>query len=139
VDTPTDLGKRLRAAREYAGMNGAQAAKILGWSNSNYQRLEAGTRELKDWESDALLPRMAKACGVPADWFTAPWPVVGTTVTEAHPDQEPEWVGELRDQVEFIMSVIRKVHPKAAAEVISERIANEASAAPAAARRRRAS
>lgn len=148
VALPPDLGKRFRAAREYAGLSNAnEVAEELGWKPTNYGRLERGERTLRDWEADALLPRMAALCGVPVGWFTEPWGATAAP-TQAGPDEEPEWVGELRDQVEFLMGVIRRVHPEAAAAVATELTGDDEStraqpepvstAATATARRRRA-
>lgn len=88
-------------------MSGTQTADALGWSQSNYQRLESGTRELKDWEAEALLPKMAELCGVPETWFTAPWGHLPQDGAAATGPDEPEWVGRLEGQLKLILDVLR--------------------------------
>lgn len=107
VERPPDLGRRLRAAREYRGLSqGALAQAIKGISQSAVARYEKG--ELPDDRKLAsVLEDWALVCEVPGDWFTAPWASVGTTPgAAAHPD-EPEWVGRLEDQLKLILGVLR--------------------------------
>lgn len=65
-----DLGRRLRAARELAGLRSVEAlAKVLdepGLGVSTLRAIEQGTREARNMELRAI----AEACGVPYDFFT---------------------------------------------------------------------
>lgn len=117
---PVDLGKRLRAAREYAGYSNANDfAEQVGWKPSNWGRLERGQRTLKEWEADGLLPKVARLCKIPVDWFTAPWGQA-LTAQVAQSEPEPEWLGRLEDQLELIGRVLRGAYPDLATQVAAE-------------------
>jgi transcriptional regulator with XRE-family HTH domain len=104
VNRPPDLGRRLRAAREYKGLSqGALANALTGVSQSSVARYENG--ELPDDRKlAALLDDWAEVCDVPTGWFTTPWGQ--NPVDQTHPD-EPEWVGRLENHLTLILGVLR--------------------------------
>lgn len=69
----SEVGKRIKAARAYAGISSQETLGELlgGVSQSMIQRLESGDRGLKPYEQRTLLVGIADVCGLPAAWFTA--------------------------------------------------------------------
>lgn len=66
-----DTGKRIAAARAYAGYSQSGLAKKLGTSQSTIQRIESESRGIRPLERITLLPAIARACGLPESWFYA--------------------------------------------------------------------
>lgn len=61
-----DIAKRLRSAREMAGLSQGQAAKKLGMHRPTISEIEAGRRNVK---SDELV-EFAQLYGVEINWIT---------------------------------------------------------------------
>ncbi len=59
-----EMGKRMRVAREYAGLTQAALAKRLKVTQAMISRAESGTARI----SGAYIGRVLKACKLPADW-----------------------------------------------------------------------
>lgn len=88
MDDLPDVGKRLAAARAYAGITSqAKLGELLGgMSQSTIQRIERGERNLKPYEMRTLLKSVADLCELPVEWFTADWQRLGEIVPENAPD-----------------------------------------------------
>jgi transcriptional regulator with XRE-family HTH domain len=126
VERPPDLGRRLRAAREYRGLSQSAFAEAIGLGQSTIARYENG--ELPDDRRlGYVLDDWARACQVPTDWFTAPWAQVGTT-TPAATDGEPEWAVRVEDQLGLLVSVLWRVYPDVLTELIGRRLGDDAPA-----------
>ena len=65
-----DLGKRIRAARAYAGINQENLADSTGISPHTIQRVEAGLEEFGESERWSLIHAIAQATRLPEQWFT---------------------------------------------------------------------
>jgi transcriptional regulator with XRE-family HTH domain len=57
------LGDRVKFARKHRGLTQATLGKLVGASQQAIQKLERGG------ETSALLPKIARACGVSIDWL----------------------------------------------------------------------
>ena len=60
-----DLARRLKLAREMAGLTQAQVARVLGWHRPTVSELEAGRRRVSAEEVSVL----AKVYGVSTAWI----------------------------------------------------------------------
>lgn len=61
-------GRRARAAMAYAGHEKRAFVKLVPFSESTINRIFAGTRRTTSYDD---LAKIADACAVPRDWFTA--------------------------------------------------------------------
>lgn len=69
-----ELGRRIRAARVYAGLTRSELAAILHLSEATVKRYENGRHmPRQQWRQDALIAAIAEACHLAPDWFTATW------------------------------------------------------------------
>jgi DNA-binding XRE family transcriptional regulator len=62
----TEQGRRVRAARAYAGLSNEELADQVGIGRSTLVKTEAGARQARTWELWAI----AEVCEVPREWFT---------------------------------------------------------------------
>jgi transcriptional regulator with XRE-family HTH domain len=69
----SELSKRYRAARAYAGLDQKDLADALGVEVQTVKRRESGESDPKRMEQIAV----AKICGLPDDFFTASAPLFG--------------------------------------------------------------
>ncbi|MBX3392745.1 MAG: helix-turn-helix transcriptional regulator [Phycisphaeraceae bacterium] len=60
------IAKRLRAAREQAGLSQGQVAKLMGWHRPTVSQIEAGQRRVSAEE----LPVLARHYRVSVAWLT---------------------------------------------------------------------
>lgn len=66
----TETGRRIRAARAYAGLKRSELAAILEISEATVKRYENGKHlPSQQWRQDALLEQIAAACGLSREWF----------------------------------------------------------------------
>jgi transcriptional regulator with XRE-family HTH domain len=65
-----DLGKRIRAARAYAGIGQENLADSIGVSPHLLQRVEAELEEFGESERWSLIRAIAQATRLPEQWFT---------------------------------------------------------------------
>jgi transcriptional regulator with XRE-family HTH domain len=79
---PTDIRKRVRAARGYAGYSLDDLAGKVGMGRQTIFRLESGERACKEME----LREIARVCGLPFEFFTANWAAVQPSTIEARLD-----------------------------------------------------
>jgi DNA-binding XRE family transcriptional regulator len=63
-----ELGRRIRAARAYAGLSNTELAEAIGIGRSTLVKSEAGARQAKTWELWAI----AEICGIPREFFEGP-------------------------------------------------------------------
>lgn len=63
----SEIAKRYRAARSYAGLRQEDLAEALGVDTQTIKRREAGNHGAK--RSELVL--VASTCGLPFEWFTA--------------------------------------------------------------------
>lgn len=66
-----EMGKRIRAARGYAGLNQPELAELVEISATMLKRIELDQRGLKSYEIRGITERIADVCGLPAQFFTA--------------------------------------------------------------------
>lgn len=80
-----ELGRRVRAARAYAGLSNTELAESIQIGRSTLVKIEAGRREAKRWELYAI----AEVCGVPREWFDSetPLPLSADAIDEAQSEQ----------------------------------------------------
>jgi len=64
-----ELGRRIRAARAYVGLNTEELAERVGMGASTLHRTEHGKRAPKKWE----LWGIAEVCQLPRGWFVTDW------------------------------------------------------------------
>lgn len=64
--SPTELPRRVRAARAYAGLSIGELAADLGVGAKTIKRIEAGSRTVRPYE----LWGIAEICGVSREFFT---------------------------------------------------------------------
>jgi hypothetical protein len=93
-----EIRRRLKAARAFAGFSKpaalAEAApcKENGLRPSGIIRIESMVRDAKPWELECI----AKACGLPVSWFTAPFERLDeATSTDERLDEIAETLREL--------------------------------------------
>ena len=65
-----EVGRRVRAARCYAGIEQEDLAQLLGMSRNTLYKVERGKRAAKPGE----LREIAHQCGLPVWFLTEPWP-----------------------------------------------------------------
>lgn len=65
-----ELGRRIRAARAYAGLGQAELSENLQMSQTTLARIEAGEPKARKIEMWAV----AEMCGLPRAWFTGEMP-----------------------------------------------------------------
>jgi hypothetical protein len=66
-----DLGKRVRAARAYAGISRATLVDGVSLTKPGLERLEAELNNLTQDEADGIVREIAKATRLPEQFFTA--------------------------------------------------------------------
>lgn len=76
---PVELGRRIRAARAYAGMNLPEMAEAVEIGRSTLIEIEHGRRAPKKWELFAIV----QVTGVPEEWFSAAAPDLSEGVRAA--------------------------------------------------------
>lgn len=76
-----DLGKRIKAARAYAGISQENLADSISISHHALQRIEAELDQADGSERWALIHAIAQATRLPEQWFTADF--------EALPREQP--------------------------------------------------
>lgn len=64
-----EIGKRVRGARCYAGLNQAELAEMIGMGRGTLWKIEQGNRKARDGE----LWEIARACRVPYDRMIEEW------------------------------------------------------------------
>ena len=64
---PTNVGKRLRCAREQSGLTQGQVAKLLGLHRPSISEIEAGRRKVRPDE----IAKLAEAYGVDEGWIVS--------------------------------------------------------------------
>jgi transcriptional regulator with XRE-family HTH domain len=65
----SELARRVRAARAYAGLSVRDLADTIGIGLQTIKRIEAGTRAPRKMEIWAI----AEACELPREWFELEW------------------------------------------------------------------
>ncbi|HET9198215.1 MAG TPA: helix-turn-helix transcriptional regulator [Solirubrobacterales bacterium] len=100
-----ELGKRIRAARGYAGVSQEQLGEALGFAGPRMNRLENAGRktQLSPAEREGIIKTAARVTGLPAEFFTvdfsslpemaAAWEQVrreGATAEDLIPAQEKD-------------------------------------------------
>ena len=65
----TEVGRRIRAARGYAGLSQSELGKRVDLSEDRVAALEKGERRAHKWE----LWGIAEECDLSRSWFTDEW------------------------------------------------------------------
>lgn len=94
------LQRRLKAARELAGLTQPELAKLTPWGKTTISQMETGERTILDYE----VPPLADACGVPPlFFFTEDFSEL------AEPDVRDE-LADLRQQISGLRVAITEVN-----------------------------
>jgi transcriptional regulator with XRE-family HTH domain len=99
-----ELGRRLRAARAYAGCNLLELAAEIPMSPKRLQRIETGRVELRAGEPEAIAEAVERACNLPPRWVARAFaePVVDVDDLRAE-------LSTLRTRLEEISGVLSHV------------------------------
>src|SRR3954452_13743388 len=65
ISSTTEIARRVRAARAYAGLSVNELANQIGLGLQTIKRIESGKRTARRFEIWAI----AEACGLPRDFF----------------------------------------------------------------------
>jgi transcriptional regulator with XRE-family HTH domain len=108
-DVPDDFGRRIKAARAYAGegtsqMSQATLAAEIGVSTGTLKALEAGTRAVKDFEAPGVIARVSEATGLPPGFFSIDWSLLRGA--ESLGREDLEMLGDLREYVSELLDRI---------------------------------
>lgn len=94
-DDPSEVGRRVRAARAYADdMSQPELGEALG-SASTIKRIEAGKRIAQPHE----LEKIATACGLPVEFFTIDFSFLPALIGGESPEHLDDLVQERAGQV----------------------------------------
>lgn len=109
-----EIGRRLRAARGYGGLEAKQAADALNVSTSTLYRIEDGERELSDREKSFI----ARATGLPVEFFA---------MSFTRGNEEPSEMSALRRRVEALEERVRLLEARRAKDAaeVQQRIEEE--------------
>lgn len=98
-----DLGKRIAAARCYAGIDLDGLADSIGMTPPALQRIEAGLEKLSETERWALLRAVATSTRLPEQFFTVEFE---NLTAERPPEQELERLERKIDRALDRLSVV---------------------------------
>lgn len=102
------IARRLRAAREQAGLSQGQVARMLGFNRPTISELEAGRRRVSGEE----LSTFSKTYGVSISWLTTEKPEVADPKVELAARELSKLKHEDLDTVLQLLRTLRKSEGK---------------------------
>jgi transcriptional regulator with XRE-family HTH domain len=93
----SDLGKRISAARAYAGIDRETLADGLSLTPTGIQRLEAGLDELSDSDRRSTIHQIATATRLPEQFFTVDY---AELAAETPPERKLEHIDTLLESLD---------------------------------------
>lgn len=103
-NNPSPLAKRLRAAREQAGLSQGQAAKMMGLHRPTISQIEAGVRRVTAEE----LSGFARIYDVSVSWIADETPEVSDPAVELAARELAKLKTEDLDRVLQLLRTLRK-------------------------------
>jgi transcriptional regulator with XRE-family HTH domain len=98
-----DLGKRIRAARAYAGLSQETLADGISLTLHAMQRIEAGVEQLAEDDRRSLVRGVAASTGLPEQFFTVDY---ASLAAEEAPEEELSSLGAALERIDLVLGRI---------------------------------
>lgn len=110
-ELPHDIGKRITAARAYAGIDVEGLADAVGLSAPLLRRIEAGLEDLREGDWWSTIHAVAGTTRLPEQFFTVEW----DTLAGAAPPEDR--LAELEEKVNVALARMDRVVAEAEAQM----------------------
>lgn len=110
-ELPDDIGKRIAAARAYAGIDVESLADAISLTPPLVRRIEAGLQDLPEGDKWSMIHAVAGATRLPEQFFTVEW----STLAGAAPPEDR--LAQLERLVRVALSQMDRVVAEADAQM----------------------